>query len=122
VLEFRVVRGQPQRPDTLGKFKRSDAEELRLGLEYGFWNLPAAPAIRLGIWYDPDHALRFEVAPGREGNLSAELTAASFPRGDDEVHFTGGFGLVFGQRLQIDVGFDAAESRDTGSLSAVLRF
>ena len=105
-----------------GKFVREDAEEIRLGLEYSFWDLKLAPAIRLGTWYDPDHVLRFEIASGRENDPSARNAATRFPAGEDEIHFSAGFGIVVGQHLQIDAGYDFADSRDTGSLSAVFRF
>lgn len=110
------------RGNFLGKFVRDDAKEIRLGLEYSFWNLELAPAVRLGAWYDPDHALRFEKTPEREDDPSARDAATRFPAGEDEIHLTAGFGIVVGQHLQLDAGYDFADSRDTGSLSMVFRF
>ncbi len=121
VLEHRDVPGQLEDPNLLGKFKRNDADEIRLGAEYILWNHKPSPAIRIGAWFDPDHSLRFEAAPGREDNATARLTAASFPRGKDYVHFTAGFGLIFNQQFQVDVAADFSGLKNTASLSAVFR-
>lgn len=47
-------------PDELGSFRVDDVDELRAGMEYSFWRVKSTPAIRLGVWLDPDHQIRFE--------------------------------------------------------------
>ncbi len=93
-----------------------DADELHLGGEYAFFAGTSLLAVRLGIWHDPDHQIRSEANPVEESFLAAIL-----PAGEDELHFTGGFGIAF-ERLQIDLGFDLSERIDTASLSAIYSF
>jgi hypothetical protein len=65
------------------------------------------------MWHDPDHQVRNDTA--------GPLIRAEIPGGEDELHFAGGFGIVF-ERLQIDLGIDLSERRDTASLSAIYSF
>jgi long-subunit fatty acid transport protein len=94
-------------------FRIDDADELHLGAEYQAvgWRLPVA--FRLGAWRDPDHRLRYR---GRDPVLRAR-----FAPGDDEIHLSGGLGIVVG-RAQVDLAFDASHLVDTLSLSTVARF
>lgn len=48
--------------EDLGAFRIDDANEIRVGLELSLWQVRATPAIRLGLWHDPEHQLRFEAA------------------------------------------------------------
>jgi long-subunit fatty acid transport protein len=120
-------------PDS--RLRSKDADELRLGVEYSAWDLPTAPALRLGVWWDPAHGLqargRTAVCPGTEsrGALSYECRAAApivdpddteplvlaansnglrqlFPGGKDRVHVTAGLGLLLGRRMQVDTALD----------------
>jgi long-subunit fatty acid transport protein len=107
-------------PDTLGIRKEDyvvdDANEVRVAGEYLLTNMPAplsALAFRVGAWYDPDHQIRYV------GAVSPD--SVNYQRGEDEVHVTGGAGVVF-RKVQFDVGFDRAESVTTVAVSAVVRF
>lgn len=89
-----------------------DGDELRAGLEYVFLNWTPVAAIRFGTWLDPDHRLR---------DLDDPLGQAFFRAGDDELHFTAGFGIAF-RRFQIDLGFDFSDVVRTASVSSVFNF
>jgi long-subunit fatty acid transport protein len=93
-----------------------DGNEIRAAGEYLFTNLPSpmsAIAIRGGFWRDPDHRIRYE------GPFTTDTVL--YPRGDDEMHWTGGAGVVF-ENVQFDFGIDRSENVNTFSVSAVLRF
>jgi long-subunit fatty acid transport protein len=93
-----------------------DGNEFRAAGEYLFTNFSAplsAIAVRGGLWYDPDHRIRYEGPPSTDTVL--------YPAGDSEMHYTGGAGIVF-EKFQFDVGFDRSEAVKTFSVSAVLRF
>lgn len=91
-----------------------DGDEVHLGLEYVFVRAKPILALRLGAWLDPAHRV---VA----GPTADSFERAVFAGGDDQVHVTGGLGLVFKQ-LQIDLGADVSEFAELVSLSLVYRF
>lgn len=92
----------------------SDGDEYHLGVEYVILASKPIIGLRLGTWYDPAHNVKS--GPG------ADLFESTiFPAGDDELHVTGGIGLVFG-RFQIDLGADLSKRVDLASLSFVFRF
>ena len=90
-----------------------DADELHLGFEYVFIKTTSIIALRFGIWTDPDHKIRF---------VGDDEFARAFLRaGDDQVHYTLGFGMAL-RKFQIDVGVDLSHLVDTASLSAIYSF
>jgi long-subunit fatty acid transport protein len=93
--------------------KLDDGDELHAGAEYVFLGIRPVTALRVGAWLDPDHRLRDE---GGE-----PLDRATFRRGEDELHFTLGLGLVFGT-FQLDLGIDVSDLVDTGSISTIYSF
>jgi long-chain fatty acid transport protein len=98
-------------------FVVDDADEVHMGLEYVFAQMKYPLALRVGAWHDPAHQTRFI-----GDNQFLQTLWASGDEVDDEVHYSAGFGLVFGQRFQLDAAVDLSDRVDTGSLSAVLRF
>jgi hypothetical protein len=90
-----------------------DADELHFGFEYVFMKATPIIALRFGIWTDPDHQIRFV---GDE-----EFSRALLRAGDDQVHYTVGFGMAL-RKFQIDVGVDLSDLVDTTSLSAIYSF
>ncbi|MCP3963715.1 MAG: hypothetical protein GY719_38250 [bacterium] len=105
----------------IDSFRVEDAEEFHLGVEYLF-DRKQAFALRAGAWYDPDHQLAYDFG-GRDPNDSQpeDRFGLRFAEGEDEFHWTGGFGVVF-SRLQIDFAFDLSGRADVFSLSSVYRF
>jgi long-chain fatty acid transport protein len=96
-----------------------DANEIHLGFEYILLNLHYPLALRLGGWSDPDHRIRFE---GAAADSASQTLATLFQPGDDDIHYAAGFGVVFGERFQVDAAADFSDAVDTASLSGVLRF
>ena len=90
-----------------------DADELHLGGEYVFLGSTPIIAVRLGAWLDPDHQMR--------ATSDELLIRALLPRGEDEMHYTAGLGIVM-QNFQIDLGVDFSDRVDTVSVSAIYNF
>ena len=118
--------GQP-----FGAVTLDDVTEIHLGLEYSFWNVKGAPALRFGSWWDPAHKIRFSpdaglsTGPGPSGFSDAEVAAAfadRFDGGEDRLHVSAGFGFVIGRRFQLDAGIDVSDETESVSLSTLVRF
>ena len=92
----------------------SDGNEVHLGLEYVFVRSKPVVGVRFGAWLDPAHRV---VAPPS----SDIFERAIFRGGQDELHLTGGLGLVF-EKVQIDLGGDFSDVARIASLSIVYRF
>lgn len=92
--------------------------EFRLGAEYVLQNKPIA--LRAGVWRDPDHTLSY-AGPTDESDFEQRSTAAFFPKGSSETHFSLGFGF-FLANFQMDFAADWSENQDTYSISGVYRF
>ena len=99
-------------PET-GSFRIDDADELRLGFESSLLKLRFPISLRYGVWYDPDHTLRFE-------GENSSLRTVFRPR-DDEFHLSFGVGLPR-ERFQLHAGVDVSDRVTTAALSTVLRF
>lgn len=95
-----------------------DADELHLGIEY-VWAAKYPVAFRAGSWLDPDHRAHFE---GVATTVEERSTAVRFPRGEDEIHYSAGLGVVFSDKFQIDAATDISDLVKTASLSGVFRF
>lgn len=98
------------------RYRISDARELHLGMEQVF--LPVGSAlvatVRLGAWHEEAHEL--EIAS--DDPIGQEL----FPDGKDQMHWTGGIGLVVREDFQLDAAFDYSESTRIASISLVKFF
>lgn len=104
---------------SLDPLKVDDGIEVRLGGEYTFTNFKNPFSLRGGIWSDPEHTIRFEGVPG---NTVDELAnAVLFSIGDDEIHYSLGFGWAF-EKFQLDAAMDISDLVDTYSVSGVWRF
>jgi long-subunit fatty acid transport protein len=90
-----------------------DADELHFGAEYVFLESTPVIALRLGAWLDPDHQMYATVAD--------PYMRAMLPKGDDEWHYTAGFGLAM-QRFQVDLAADLSDRVNTIALSAIYNF
>ncbi len=110
----------------LGTFAIDDANEFHFGLEYSFWNVQGAPALRLGAWYDPKHKIRFDpssepLMDERDRFGRASITEA-FPGGEDQIHLSAGFGLMIRGRFQVDAAVDFSDTTRSFSISSLVRF
>ena len=86
-----------------------DVNQVRFGAEHQFTALSAAPAVRVGAWFDPDHALR---------NVRSD---SLFRAGEDVWHYTVGGGIV-AKPVEVNVGADLSKRGNIVSVSAVVRF
>lgn len=102
-----------ERTEGGSEFAVDDGDEIRVGGEYAFLGTTPAIAVRLGIWLDPDHRIRF--------TGDDDLEQALFRPSDDALHYAGGIGFVF-QTFQLDLGLDFSDFVDTASLSAIYSF
>jgi len=102
-------------PESIGLDDQTidDADELHFGAEYVFLDSTPIFAVRLGTWYEPDHQMY--------ATVDDLFTRALLPRGEDEWHYSAGFGIAM-QRFQIDIAADFAQRVDTLSLSAIYNF
>ncbi len=97
-----------------------DGTEIRLGGEYVFAEMQNPFVVRAGVWRDPEHTVRFRGEPDpTSGNAIAN--AELFSAGDDEMHYTLGFGIAF-ENFQIDAAADFSDRYDVYSVSGVYRF
>ncbi len=104
----------------LNNFEIDDGLELHVGLEY-LIERPRAIALRLGAWHDPDHQLTYNFNGRTPEELQPEdRFGLRFAAGEDELHVTGGVGVVF-SRVQFDFAFDVSDRADIFSLSTVFR-
>jgi long-subunit fatty acid transport protein len=99
-------------------YKLHNGVEFHAGTEYVF-DAPVSPAIRVGVWRDPDHALRYD-APTNPG-IEDERLAAYLPPREAHTHFTLGGGVSLTSQLEINVGADLASQSRQFSVSAVVR-
>jgi long-subunit fatty acid transport protein len=105
------------RPDQLAI---DDGNEWHGGVEYQFLDWPKPFAVRGGVWFDPDHSIRYEATPAND-RLDA-LYSATLPGGDDLVHYTAGGGIVLTSRIELNAGADFSSRTTYVTASAVFRF
>ncbi len=108
---FIIFRGDSTDPED---FVIDDVTEYHFGVEYVFANNVIPVALRVGGWWDPDHRLRFEG--------SSDANQARLFKGEDELHYSAGLGLVITSKFQIDLAADFSENADTAAVSAIYRF
>jgi long-subunit fatty acid transport protein len=110
---FGLAQLSPRQPPELDRFVTDDADELHLGLEYGFLQRWPVLTVRAGAWYEPDHSLRFE---GENVGFQAVFRQRS-----DQMHYTAGAGLAL-RRIQLDAAVDYSDRVSVLALSTGLRF
>jgi long-chain fatty acid transport protein len=105
------------RPNQL---KIDDAHEFHGGVEYAFLQAAKPFALRGGLWWDPDHSIRYE--PTAAGDNIDRLYGATLPGGEDVMHYTVGGGIVLSNRIEINAGVDWSKRTTAVTASAVVRF
>jgi long-subunit fatty acid transport protein len=103
------------------QLKVKDASQFRAGLEYSRPVFGGLLSVRGGSWSDPFHQPYFETTDEATG-MPAPGWALYFPKGDGQVHYSGGAGFAAAQRWQVDFAVDHARTMTTYSLSAIIRF
>jgi len=109
-----IASGRPER------LRVDDANEFHGGVEYVFLQAAKPFALRGGLWWDPDHSIRYEATSA--GDSIDLLYSATLPGGEDVVHYTGGGGLVLSNSVEINVGADWSKRTTAVTASAVVRF
>jgi long-chain fatty acid transport protein len=102
----------------------NNQNEFETGIEYRFggeylFDTEVPFTLRAGLWRDPAHAYTY--AGGTPRDIEELADSILFPEGDDEMHYSIGFGFAF-DRAQIDFGADFSELIDTYSVSGGIRF
>lgn len=98
----------------VGSYAVDDANELHLGFEYVILTPKVIIPLRLGVWQDPDHKIRYE------GQFAEEK--AYFRGGKNATHYTAGIGIVVGTPFEVNLAYDHSDPVKTVSVSAVVRF
>jgi long-chain fatty acid transport protein len=99
--------------DVAADFGVRDGHEVRGAVEVLVPFRGQLLAVRGGVWRDPDHQIRYR---------GTEIVNRVLDQpGRDEVHVTGGTGLVL-DAVQIDAAYDYSRGVKTFALSAIYRF
>lgn len=101
-------------------FVLEDAHELHGGIEYVLVNAPGMPALRAGVWWDPDHAVRY--VPSAANDAFDIRYRATLPGGRDLLHYTAGVGVAVNSTIEVNVAADFTSLRRTFSSSLIYRF
>jgi long-subunit fatty acid transport protein len=100
-------------------YEFDDGTFWRLGFEYLWTIKEKVPfALRAGIYVDPSARLEAMFPPGGVFIANDE----TFPTGDDQTHYTLGFGLVLQDKLQIDLAADFSNDDATYIGSFIYHF
>jgi long-subunit fatty acid transport protein len=96
-------------------YRLEDGDEFRLGFEYAIERETAASPLflRWGLWRDPNHEIEY-VGPDPSQR-------PIFSPGDDEMHYSVGFGWAT-RDFQLDAAYDHSSRVRTLSLSSVFYF
>jgi long-chain fatty acid transport protein len=97
--------------------------EIHFGMEYILTLGERLLALRAGVYNDPDHTIRYTgTSEWEEWEYIHRPERALFPGGNDQIHVTGGLGLVLNEQFQIDAAANIADRNSQFSISAVYRF
>ena len=103
----------------VARYLFDDEVIVRLGLEY-IWTIDEKwPfALRGGVWNDPNVRLSGDFGPN--GVFIADNT--TFPEGDDELHYTVGFGFLLQEKFQADFAADFSQLANSYTASFIYHF
>ncbi len=104
-----------------------DITEIHLGLEWIFTQLANPLSLRLGYWLEPYHAMTNNVDDNQilAGPINKPFFRDIFflqGFAEDNNHFAFGLGWTFGQRFQLDMAVETADSGENATVSSVYRF
>ncbi len=101
----------------------NDAVELHGGLEYRFVRRARVWAIRAGAFTDPEHQMRFDYdASNKSGQAAAQSIQFNIFRPGTAYGLTGGGGVVFANRFQLDGAVSWSRNASDLVVSFVSRF
>ena len=99
---------------TTDEFKVDDANEYHAGVEYVFEVAQLPFALRAGYYFRPDHRFYYT---GTNSSIKA-----MYHEGEDENIFSGGFGMVLKETIQLDVAAMIGELTEEYTMSVVYRY
>jgi long-chain fatty acid transport protein len=101
-----------------------DTHELHVGFEYVITGLSWTPALRAGLWSDPDHSTRYDSSlQGAPVTASDDLRLRNMLRGGDDLfHYTAGLGIPVSSKFELSGAVDFSERSTLASISAIVRF
>lgn len=111
-------------PQILRSLEIEDAIEPRLGVEYVVATMEYPISVRAGWWKEKRHTLEFNADPDSlnfDNQVVATANAVLFSAGQDEHHYSFGFGWAF-PNFQIDLGYDHSDTMEILAVSGVYRF
>ncbi len=99
---------------TAGQFQIDDADEYHAGAEYVL-DLGGFPlALRAGYYFRPDHRFYYT---GNDQNIKG-----MYHPGDDENIYSAGFGMVIGEKVQLDAAAQIGDFTEEYTVSMVYRY
>ena len=115
----KVHASQGESRDRVANYSINDANEFHLGAEY-LIPVKGRPAVRLGVWFDPDHSVHFTPTPAND--FLDERIATALSSGRDVWHYTGGTMVAVHPRMDLSGGIDWSKDSTRVSASAIIRF
>jgi long-subunit fatty acid transport protein len=110
--DFDIVLNQAE--DLEQYYTIDNAIEVHFGMEYVLSLGERFLALRAGVYNDPEHTIRY-----KGDDIVGKIL---FPGGDDQIHITGGVGLVISEKFQIDTATNISDTNKQVSISTVYRF
>lgn len=107
-------------PSVADRVSVASGNEWHMGAEYTFAATDRKPSLRVGAWWDPDHAVRY--TPDRSGSDADTRLQAVFPGGRSVWHYCVGLGVPLSRSLEMNVGADLTRGRKYASGSLIARF
>jgi long-subunit fatty acid transport protein len=105
-------------------FFLDNGTELHFGAQYWPTLSHGAPQFRGGVWYDPDHSVKFEAhrpPPSPTDRLFDEAMLVALGTGKTLVHYTGGVGFSLTSRFEVNAAVDLSSRSKIFSASVVVR-
>jgi hypothetical protein len=108
------------------EFTADNQTEIHVGGEYYMPLGRTVLALRGGFYTDPDNTIHdskviSDGTPQQEGTKTAILKGDIFPERSSENHYTGGFGVSFGE-WEIAAAYDKSNIETQGLFSVIYRF
>ena len=97
-----------------------DGSEFHAGFEWMLSQVRFAPALRIGLWLDPEHTVTY-VSDGSGDPLDARF-GFLLPGGEDLVHYSFGGGLSISRMFEVNAAADLSKRGAHASASIILRF
>jgi long-chain fatty acid transport protein len=118
------ISDQARAVNRITSFGIDDGTEVHVGVQYLPTLFYGAPKLRAGVWYDPDHSVRFEPSPSNvspNARLFDERMSAALSSGRNLVHYTGGVGFSVSPRMEVNAAFTGSPRGRVVSVSIVVR-